>query len=29
MKDRERKYQEYIDGKVDKYFRDSDQILEH
>ena len=23
MKDRERKYQEYIDGKIDKYFRDS------
>ena len=24
MKDREKKYQEYIDGKIDKYFRDSD-----
>ena len=24
MKDRERKYQEYIDGKIDRYFRDSD-----
>ena len=23
MKDREKKYQEYIDGKIDKYFRDS------
>jgi hypothetical protein len=24
MKDREKKYQDYIDGKVDKYFRDTD-----
>ena len=24
MKDRERKYQEYIDGKIDRYFRDND-----